>query len=325
MANLAPLSDLGTSPRGREALGVLLQESPHLRFMEQNSAFELDATDFQVKPEDSTTNGQGRALGGSYNAANMVPGSPEAAALAFFGDAFDVDISHVADGNRGLRNVDVYLAKRWLAKFRAWARRYELKSFQGDPGVTATDMTGYRTLLDGTVLTGFTSFTGFHSAADDAGGANKSLDLSTDANDDLFIEAFDSWLAKVRDPRGVEVSPKLHARMTTIARRAHILGESRDLFGRPVSTFNGVPFVRLNPETITADEPNSDASATDTTSLYIQSPGEMKSSLVTNSGLYFRDRGELEGEQAERVVWEFRGQNKVEEKDAILRVAHIKL
>ena len=325
MATLAPLSDLGDSTRGTDALGILLEESPHLRFMEQQSGFEEDATDFQLKPEDSTTAGQGRALGGDYTRNMMVPGTPIGGSLAFFGDAVSVDISHQADASRGLRSVDVYLQKRFIAKFRAWSRKVEVKFFQGDPALTATDPNGYRTMLTGGVLPGFSAFRGYASAADYLGGAAVHFDLSDPANDDAFIEAMDYWCGLVRNATGIEVSPAMHTRMTTIARRKHILGEGRDLFGRPISTFNGIPLVRLNEETITKTEANKGATANNTTSLYIQSPGEMRNSVVTNSGLYFRDRGELEAKEAESVVWEVRAQNKVEEEKSILRVAHFKI
>src|SRR5690606_4044452 len=101
----------------------------------------------------------------------------------------------------------------------------------------------------------------------------------------------------------------------------HILGETRDQFGNPVPTFGGVPFIKLLAGSITNTEPdNAGTPNTNTTSLVITSAGEGRVSVVTNSGLDFRDIGELEGKESERMTWEIRSQTKVEEERSILRV-----
>ena len=47
MANLIQLSDIETNSQiGREAAALLLQHSPLLKFLNDHSAFELDAVDF---------------------------------------------------------------------------------------------------------------------------------------------------------------------------------------------------------------------------------------------------------------------------------------
>ncbi len=301
----------------------MFTHSPLVRWLEQVGAFELDRTDFTFRPVTENDFVKNRAVGEGYTATAKTPSPEQSSALAMHGDTFTVDDTHIADAERGLYDLDVWLNRMLAKRARAFARGYEQKLMQGDPGVTANDVTGLATLLDGSTNLPGLGYTATYGAEAVAGG--QSLDLSSEANFDPFIEMLEERLAEVDNPNGILVGPELGARMTTIARRKHMLGEARNLFGQPIPAFNGIPLIRLNKGSISTTEANANASATDCTSLYIVSAGEMMASVVTNSGLVFYDQGEREDIMSNQMKYEVRSQPKVEEQNVIERVMHIKL
>ncbi len=306
---------------------MLLERSAYIRFLDQHSAFEELATDFLYRPTDDTATLRGRSLGGSYTVTDKAPPALQSDKLAFYGEAIDVDESHEADAARGLMDIDKWLDKMLRKTVRDWAKKYENAIFNGAGTGTPLPMKGLSVLIDGTTdIPGFTGYKAIANAADADPDSGKSFDLSKAANEDAFIEALTLWLTQVDNPQGIVMNKEMFARMTTIARRKHMLGESRDLFGVPVPTFNNVPMIQALDGSITNTEDDDTAEPLEvTTSIYIQSPGEMKYSIATNSGLHFHDVGELEGKESQRMRWEIRSENKIEEKDVILRVRNIKL
>lgn len=321
---LAQLSQLN-SERGRAALAELLDRDPFLRFLEANSAWEEDATDFDWRPIDPSQALQTRAIGGEYIPTDATPGTRQTDTLSFHGFSIDIDETHIADANRGLRDLDQWLSKEITRRIRKWSKLFGNALFVG--AGTTTLLKGLSKILDGTTdLPGYAGETGVIDAADWLTGTPDSFDLSNSANWGTFIEKLIRYRLSVPGAKGMAMSPELYARMYTIAQSKHILGEQRDAFGVPVATFAGLPMIEMIEGSILTTEPDNNVSpATNTTSLYLMRPGEMDLSLVSNSGLQFDDDIDLEKKESRRVKAEIRAKWKIEEKDSIRRFRNIKL
>lgn len=323
MARLAQLSSID-SDRGRALLALLLQHSPVLRALDESSAFEELGTDFQYFLLNGALTLQRRALAGSYTAADTTPGSAQTGSLAFVGFSVDVDRSHREDERRGLLDIDRWVDKELAKKIRTFARAVEVDIFNGSGAGSPRQPKGLIEIMDGTTdVPGFTGDKMTIDAVDyDTGD---SFDLGDTSHYDIFLEAFELWMHEVSATH-IFANYQMAARLTTIARTKHILGEQRDAFGMPQQTIHGVPIVRVRPAVIANDEPdNAGSPATNTTSLYLASPGEMKWSIATNSGFQYDDLGTLEGKESERAKGEMRLDNLIQDDESILRVRNIKL
>jgi hypothetical protein len=323
MPNLTDISNVRGSDLGRTALGLVLEESPLLRLLDQQSAFEEDATDFDYRTYAGSNAVQTRQRGGSYLPEEVAPGAKENGTLSFHGDKIDVDHSDQADADRGLRDLPTWLSKTMRKKLRRWVEGYEKIALQGS--ADSGGIVGLSEILDGANdVPGFNQ-TMVVDAADFTDADDNSFDLGAEANWSIFIEELIKLLAR-QGANAILMPPALYARMYTIAQEKAILGETRDQFGNPVQTFGNYPFVPLAPGSITTTEPDNASTANNTTtSLYPVRFGEGRVSLVTNSGLSFWDLGDLEGKESNRVKWEIRGQWKVEEENVIRRIRNVKL
>lgn len=328
MATLAALSNLNGSARGQAALGIFLLRSQILRFLEQNSAFELDATTYDYLAVDGSGTLQSRAIGNGFTAAAKTPPARQTGTLAIYGDKITIDRTHRADAAAGLRQIDVWLEREAGRRVRDVAQKLDTELMVA-PG-TGTRMKGLKTILDGVAdIPGFTGQKGCVDARTIFGGSGNSFDLTASASaaqHDALIEGMVKALLRVPDATAIKMNQTLAGRFTTVARRAHMIGEGRDLFGNPVPTFNNVPIYAVSDTAITNDEPdNAGTPLTNTTSLYIERPGEQSFSLVTNEGLYYREWEELEDKVSSQEEFEFRCQWKIEDPEAILRVRNIKV
>lgn len=328
MATLRSLSNLNGSARGAAALGILLERSSMLRFMEAENAFERDATSFDYLPVDGTGNLQTRAVGGAFTATAKTPPSRVTGALAIYGDAITIDRTHQADAAAGLRDLDTWIEREAARRVRQTGGALDTAIMTG--AGTGTTMKGLSVVINGTDIPGFTGQTGLVNATTFT-GAGTSFDMSatgvaTAAIQDAFIEGLVKVMIDVPDASAIVCNRTLAGRISTVARRAHILGEGRDLFGRPVATFNGVPIVVVSDTAITNAEPDSAGSpANITTSLYVVRPGEGSLSLVTNEGLYYREWEHMESKESSKEEYEIRLAWKVADPDAIRRVRNIKV
>ena len=277
----------------------MLEESPELRYLEQNSAFELDATNYDFLPTPAGVGSiQTRAPGGNYTASVASPNSRQTGNLYLHGDCVDVDRTYKADAERGLRDIPMWLTKELRSRIKKFAVDYARLLWQGTGN--AGEFKGLRTILNGTNLPGY-SVNCLDNAANWIAGSAKSLDLSVEANIDPFIEGLQLALALVNNPTGILMSPAMFARMSTIARKKQMYGEMTDNFGKQISTFDGVPMIKALATTITNDEPDDTATPlTVTTSLYVASPGEQKLSVLTNSGFEWIDYDHQENDWKNR-------------------------
>lgn len=325
MATLRQLSNLNGSARGQAALGIILEQALIMRFLEQNSGFELDATTFDYLVVDGQDNLQTRAIGGSFARTAKTPPARLPGQLAIYGDGITIDRSHIADAERGLRDMDTWIEREASRRVRKVAKKLDT-ALMKDPG-TGNTMKGLSVILNGTSdIPGFTGVKGVSNAQAYKSGSHKSLDLTDAANYPYFIEGLIKDLTKVDNPSGLVMNHSLFARMYTIARKEAILGESRDLFGRPVNTFNGVPMYAVDDTSIPNNEPDDTATPlTVTTSLYIMTPREMGLSIVTNEGLYYQEWEHLEEKESKGEMFELRMAWKIEDDRSVLRVRNLKV
>lgn len=310
---------------GRAAVALMLQHSPMLQFLDEHNAFEQDAMDFDWWPADNASNIQARVRGGSFTIQAVTKGSKQTGLLYILGDGVYVDEGDLADMELKLRDIDSHLLKKLQRRLRSFARLFDGYLFNGTGTGSPVEMKGLTAYFDGsTDIPGWaTGNKGVINAAENATG--DSFDLTTADNYDLFIESLMDWISKVEDPKGLLMNPALRARMTTVARVKHILGESRDSFGRPVQTFNDIPMVPMLAASIPiTEDDDAGTPVAETTSLYISSPAEMDFSLVTNSGLAFKDY-DPDDKQSEGHTWEVRSAWKPEKENSMIRVRNIKI
>ena len=329
MATLRTLSTFETE-RGRQVLALLLQHSAFFRFMEDQSAFAEDGTEFTSAPVDASTQVQTRVLGGKYTSADVTPADKIAQSLGFHGDSFDVDRSHVADEERGLRSVDAFMRKYFPRRVREWAKGLERLALRGSGTKDANgrEMLGLLTILNGQDdLPGYAGHTGVVDATQFLSTSPDSFDLTDKSNWNAFQEGLEQLMQMI-GATGILCNRQVGAKMTTNARENHIKGERRDAFGQPVQTYDNVDLVRLNDGSITNTEPdNADVANENTTSLVLAAPAEGVYDITTNSGIEFDDfdRSVLEEKRSHRAQWEFRGETNIEEKWAVLRIRNIKV
>lgn len=333
MANFKSVSRTNGSQRGADAVGILLTNSPLLNFLDAYSGFELDATDFDWRPVIESASLASRAVGGAWSATDVTPASKQTASLKIQGSRVDVDVSHLADAAIGTRDIPVWFDKMLKKELINFAKSYEIQLMLGT-GIS-TAFKGLATILDGsTALPGYTGVYRVTNAANySVDTTPKSLDISLGATNyaknikGLLECLYQSFADMDQGPgMGILLNAAMYARMQTIARNEHILGEDRTLFGVPVSTFNGIPMIPLTAGAILSTEEDDTATPLEvTTSIYIMSPGEMRSSLVTNSGLEYWEYPFMQAKESGSEKWEVRAAWKIEEPKSVLRIRNIKL
>lgn len=321
MANLATVSELRGSDRGRDLLGILLEESPLLRFLDQQSAFYEDATDYQFRVVERSNSAKTRTRGGDYTETDEAPDTLLNGSLAFHGDKVHVDHSDQADASRGLRDLARWLDDVMSERGIEFAEDYEVKLMNGDP--TSDEIEGLSELLNGADNPPGMSSTLVVDAVDWLSTSPNSFDLSDETNWGTFIENLMVELRRL-SANGILLNPEFYGRMYTIAQEKHILGESRDQFGNPIDTFGPYPLVPLVDDAIPNNEPDNDV-GNDTTSLYPIRAGEQRVDVVTNSGLEFWDLGDLQEQEANGIKFEIRGQWRIKKSRYIRRVRNFKL
>jgi hypothetical protein len=335
MANLVQISVNNKTPRGKDALGILLTYSPLVRFLNGMSGFEVDGTDFDYRPVHSAHSLQVRPLGGSYTPVNLTYAAKISGTQKFAGGEVHIDRAHLADRDLGIKDIPVWFDKQLKTELRIWSVQFE-KELMNGTGLTDY-MTGLSVAVDGTEIINDNDDddTRVINAAEwDTDSSAKSFGLNLananyTKNLDKFLELLYYAFTCMDEGSGVGLlmDSALYSRIYTLARNAGILGnEDRSLFGVPVQTISGKPMMPLVSGAITKTEPDDTATPlTETTSLWIVSPGEMNLSFVTNSGLEYEEYPILQATEAGAEKWEFRGNWKIENHKSILRIRNIKL
>lgn len=318
--NLASLSQVGDSQNGRAALAELL-EDPLVKLFDQHSAFEEDATEFDHRPVVGSEAVQTRVEGGSYTKTAKEPEDKVTDALRFHGGGVSFDLTRKADAERGLRDSKTWHEKKVRREFLAWLKAMHPLFFNGDG---TGELKGFANILDGVAdIPGFTGKKGTIDAAA-WNGSTDAFDLTVEANWPTFMKMFELATAEVPNLKAIVTSPRTAAQISVIAQRFHVIGESRDQFGVPVRTINSVPIVPMRPEAILHNELEKDGVGNTCTSIYLMRPAEFDLSIVTNSGLYWKDWDHLESKESDGTMWEIRAAIKIENEDAIRRIMFLK-
>ena len=320
-------ANIGDTTYGGIMLGMLLQHSKFMRWMEQNNGFEVAATEDKFYTYDATARVLNRAIGDEKEPQAVTPNrTPVNFGLKIQGDAVSVDISHISDQKLKLLDVDVMLEKELKNRFKDFAKKYEMELFHGLG--TGDTFKGLYDIVDGSTNIPGYSETRFVDATAHTGlsSAPVSMDLTNSDRQSDFLEMMQKITYMVEDPKGIFCNESFFARIQTIARKHHILGESRDLFGVPIPTWNKIPLIVMPDSVLPSDDEDNTPTTPleNCTSIWIFSPGEQRFSLCTNSGLYVADHHNDTGEIV-KTSWEIRGAFKIEEPKSILRIGKLKL
>lgn len=282
MANLAQLSDL--TGRGAGLLAAMYEQVPLL----QAAEFKLDASTHFVVPDKASHSGSAaRAVNAALQRDAQSP-NPTARSLALYGREISIDDVYLADQRVGISPAGLRLLfdRQLKALSVKIAEEVEKDMFVGTDA--SNTMLGISEFVKDAAAGGQTAKLGFTTAEQAAMNTQVGLKLDTSANQDGFIETLEKEMAKVPGANTIVCNPNLKARLTTIARRLGAAGETRNSFGTPLATFNGVPIVPVSTAAISQAE--SDGTNSDCTSLYIVRFAEdLGVSFATNSGFKFDD------------------------------------
>lgn len=296
---------------GAAVLSDLIKKSQFIGLAD----FREDGTDYMIYEMTERSNPAFRAKNGSYTPGNDNP-SPELGALKFLGKEAVLDKSYKIDAEKGDLNLERW--KMRLLKRHAYslARGFDIQTFTGDGA--GNNIKGFDQILDGVTNVG-----GFGDTMTISGD---DIDLTGTTNYDAFQRLLDEALYEVPGANVLAVNEKLGAIINTIGRKSGNLDRSKDAFGRPYVTYDGIPIVRLNDGAIANNEANSGATLNDSTSLYIMRMEEVDGvTLSSNSGLQFTNFPELEASVTEKARMELYYNITIEAPDAIRRLQHLKV
>ncbi|HVZ38643.1 MAG TPA: hypothetical protein VHI13_05160, partial [Candidatus Kapabacteria bacterium] len=151
------------------------------------------------------------------------------------------------------------------------------------------------------------------------------LDLTNKDNWGAFYRLVIQAVSEVENPTGMSMNKELFGLVQTIAKEYGTKGETRDLFGTIVPAWDSsIPFIRLLDGCITNTEPDGDDVA-HCTSLFIHSFAQEDFSLLTNSGLDWKDFDWMESKESGKFIWEVRAQWKPALPQKVLRVMKLKV
>jgi len=310
-------------------MGWLLQFSPFIARLEERSAFELGATDFDLYPVDGDASVQTRGVGGDYTQNAETPPSRQTEDLGFHGDAVTIDRSHVVDDERGLRPIEAWVNNRLRMKGRFWARGMTKLFFQGAGTTGPREMKGLKTILDGTNVPGF-NISMVIDAVDFLDTSPDSLDLSKDAHVEAFRRGMEQIVPQFEDFGDplIVANSQLGAMLGTIARKNQSYDRIEGAFGGMIERIFGGDLQRVSSNAITNTEPDNAGTPNNvTTSLYIMVPMPGMYSAVTNGGLEVEDELDeiLEEKRSGEIAWELRVENAIQDRYAIRRIRNIEL
>jgi len=306
--------------RAANLLSTIVEHAPIFQFAQ----FRADASSFPHGVDKSTfSNSAARAEGSAVQKDAQVP-ALSLISLALYGREISID---------DVRKLDARIAgsTRLLEQYserQLRALALKLAAEVQDDIVIGTaansKMLGISNLVKDSNAAGQTAALGFTTAEQAAMNQNVTLQLSTTANQDTFVEILYKALGDVRGANAILVNSNLAARLMTIAKRVGAAGETVNSFGVPVSTFNNVPIVTLPTTSIIQTE--SDGSNSDCTSAYVvRFAEELGVCLSTNSGFYFQDFQDFPTYPNGTARMQMFLQLVVERTDALKRLSRIRL
>lgn len=331
MASLASLSSINSpSGRGANALSLILTKSLFLQYMESQSGYELDATNFRYRTYVPGSSLKVRPVGTGYSATALTPTAEQIGSLAFLGDSVTIDVTYQRDADKKLNTVDMWLQGELRERMVSYGPGLEIQMFNGSGA--SNNMKGLKNILNGTDdVPGFTGHKGVVNAKTYQSGSAVSFDMTTvtAAQAAKFKEMMNLVIGEVDNPTAIVCNRAAAGRITTFADALKVASTNSDYagFGSRVKEYDGIPIIVLNDGAILNDEPDdtSGSALTNTTSIYVMGVGEGILSQATNSGLYYQDYDSPTNEQKNQEWWEYAGQWKVASKNSVRRIRNLKI
>lgn len=294
------------------------------QFLRLSENFRIRATEHQSRIAEGSQTLANRAINAEFTAADVDPAAIVSGLLKIAGFKLQFDETYETDLNLGVGiDLDRWFDDNLEDKIYDTAKAIEKLIFAGSG--TSNEIEGLLTILDGTNVSGF-SQTFVIDALTGSGLAGDSFDLSDPANYDVFLELWDQWIQEVEGNMLAYVNRKMSGRLTTIFREQKTMQRSEDQFGNPVTVVDGINLVVLDNDVITNTEPDNNGTPnTDTTSIVLASSNEAMYSINTNSGMRFRDVGQVQGAAKPSMDFEFRAKNEIRRQRAVRRIRNIKL
>ena len=316
--NLAQISKLGD--RGQLLMASFLNVQPILRVAD----FKLEASTHFVTAEKSVHTGSAARAIGSAAQRDQQSVNPVGRNLAAYEREISIDDIYRYDKNVGMASAGLRLIvdRKLKALASKIASEVVADMFLGTDADNR--MLGISNFVKDADAAGQTAKLGYTTDELAAMNVQAALQLNTEDSQDAFVELLDKELNNVPNANAIVVNPNLKARINRIARRIGAAGESRDTFGLPVDTFNGVPLIAVPTSAIPQTE--SDGANADCTSLYIlRFEEDLGTSFSTNSGFKFDDFENSEEEPAGISRLGFYLNLTVEQQNSLRRVSRIRL
>jgi hypothetical protein len=322
MASLLEITSQIKAPetdRARKFINDILMEYPLLQDM-RNLVLDAFTTHYRASAGGQTL--QSRAVAADFTKENLSQATLQSLSQKIVGFKLMYDRRLRADHDNGVGvDVDTWLDKE--LEQRAYDIADEIINTLFAADGTGSNFNGIVNILDGSTDIPGLGITGVIDASD---GGSTSLDLSSDANYDLFLERLDKWKKEVRNGAIIVCNESLHPRITTIARHKHAYSWDKNEFGVPIERVNLMPIYSIPDSAIPNNEDdNAGTPNTDTTSLYILANTPGHDNVFTNSGLSTWDLPELDDTADEKFEFEFSGAWGFRTKKSVRRVRNIKI
>ncbi|WP_405153133.1 major capsid protein [Paenibacillus sp. FSL K6-0108] len=205
----------------------------------------------------------------------------------------DADVDKFIQQTRS--NVNDQRAIQTALKTKAAAFKFQDTFFNGDIATDSKSFDGLKKRLTGSqVITASTN----------------GLNIEDVGNYDLFLEALETLLYQTRGRAdALYMDSKTKIRLSTIARKLGFHENSVDVFGRPVTAFNGVPIFDAG-DNAAGDKVighnETTGTASNTTSIYaVKFGADEFTSGLTNGGVMVTDLGEVQDKPVLRTRIEF--------------------
>lgn len=333
MATLRSLSRTHGSQRGLGMIDIIETNSPLMRAMSAMNAWEEGGTTSQHRENIAASSIAGRAIGSSWTPSAMSPASEITTTLKIEGAGVTLDVTYIADAEINANGLQAWLDKQIKEEGIKFAKSAEIDLMLSTGA--SNKYVGMTSVLDGTNVFPLTSSDTrvINAASYDYAASQKSFGLNVDntnytANKELFLElmAYADSLVDEGNGKIMLLNAAMLYRMNAIAQQNRILGEDRTKFGQLVRTFNGIPMIPLTAGAILSTEDDDTATPLEvSTSIYLISPGEMRTSIVTNSGLEYWEDPKLQAGESGQDKWEIRAAWKIQDPNSIVRIRNIKL
>lgn len=287
---LAEAAKLSQDQLARGVMEIFVIESPVL---DRIPLMEIAGNSFKYNEEGTLPGVEFRAVNAAYSESTGTVNQKSEGLVILGGDA-DVDTFIVK--TRG--NLNDQRAIQTRLKVKAAAYKYQDTFINGDVAVDANAFDGLKKRLTGpqVITTG-----------------TNGLPIVGTSDDDrhAFFDKLDELIA-ISNPDVLYMNRAVQARIRSAARRLTIYDETKDDFGRIVSTYDGRQLLDIGTKpdgTPIIPQTETEGSANDASSIYGVRFGEDESDQavtgLTNGGVDVRDLGEIDDKPAYRTRIEF--------------------